>query len=162
MKRTTIWVTLGIVLTLMAFIIVRANARGSNGWCGRGWHGMGPASYLFHELKLNDSQKNQIRSLLETERPIFSAHVHELLAENKQLNALSIQQTADPNKVQQISDRQATTIAALLMEKAQLQSKIYNTVLTPEQRTKADELQAKWESRLDHAAERIQSQPAQR
>lgn len=32
---------------------------------------------------------------------------------------------------------------------------IYWIGLNPEQRTKADELQKKWESRLDHAADRF-------
>jgi Spy/CpxP family protein refolding chaperone len=73
------------------------------------------------------------------------------------MNAMSVAENPDMGRVQAIADRESTTIAALLMEKTQLQSKIYRTVLNPEQRAKADELLKKWESRLDHAADRFRT-----
>jgi hypothetical protein len=61
----------------------------------------------------------------------------------------------DESKVQEIAARQGTTITKLLVEKEQLKSKIYTTVLSPEQRTKADALQEQWHSRLDRIADHI-------
>ena len=81
MRRITLWTTIAVVLALTAFVIVRAEARGPRGWRGCGWHHRGPASYLAHELKLNDAQRAQIRTLWQAERPAVSADVHELLAE---------------------------------------------------------------------------------
>jgi Spy/CpxP family protein refolding chaperone len=46
----------------------------------------------------------------------------------------------DEVKVRAIADKQAAILAQLLVERQRLISKIYNDVLTPEQRTKADEL----------------------
>jgi CheY-like chemotaxis protein len=66
------------------------------------------------------------------------------------------------SKVQEIADNEAATIARLLVEKKRLQSKIYSTVLTPEQRAKAHELQKRWESRLDRVADRFQTQPTKK
>jgi len=40
-------------------------------------------------------------------------------------------------------------VAKLLVEKEHFKQKIYSTVLTPEQRTKADELQSHWHERMD-------------
>lgn len=162
MKRITIWCTVVVVLGLMAFIIVRAEARGRRGWCGHGWHRPGPLGYLAHDLKLSDAQRAQIRTLWQTERPTLSANIHEFLVENKEMNALAAQQNPDQSKVDEIAHRQATTIAALLVEKEQLQSKIYTTVLNPEQRARADELQKKWQSRLDDAADRLGTQPREK
>ena len=162
MKRFTIWSTAAVVLALMAFVIVRAEARGPRSWRSICWHHRGPASFLAHDLKLSDAQRTQIRTLWQMERPAVSAHIHEILTENRKMNAIAVQENPDPGKVQEIADREATTIAALLVEKEQLQSKIYSTVLNPEQRAKADELQKKWASRLDHAADRLGTQSTEK
>jgi len=164
MKRITIWSTVAAVLVLTAFLIVRANANTleRRGWCGHGWHHPWLMSYLAHDLKLSDAQRTQIQTLWQTERPAISTHIHELLAENKEMNALAVQENPDQNKAEEIAGRQAATITALLVEKEQLQSKIYRTVLNPEQRVKADELRKKWESRLDHVADRLGNQPSEK
>jgi Spy/CpxP family protein refolding chaperone len=158
MKRITIWASVAVVLAVLAVVIVRAEARGSHGWCGRGWHRGGPASYLAHELKLSDAQRAQIGALWQTERPTVSADIHQFLAENRDMNAIAAQGNPDPSKVQEIANREGATIAALLVEKERMQSKVYSTVLNPEQRAKADELLKKLESRLDRGAERLGTQ----
>lgn len=162
MKRITIWATAAVVLVLMAVAVLRAETRGRQGWCGHGWYHPGPASYLAHELKLSDAQRAQIHTLWQAERPTLSARIHELLAENKEMDAMTVRENPDQSKVQDIADREAATIAALLVEKERLQSTIYSTVLKPEQRAKADELQMKWESRLDRVAGRFATKPADR
>ena len=163
MKRVTIVSTVAVVvLLLMAFVVVRAGARGRRAWCGPGWRHRGPVSYLARELKLNDAQRAQIQALWLTERPAVSADLHELLAENQAVNALAAQEHPDPGKVQESAGREAATIAKLLLEKEQLQAKIYWTVLNPEQRAKADALDKKWESRLDRAADRLAARPAEK
>jgi Spy/CpxP family protein refolding chaperone len=160
MKRITIWATVALVLVLVAVVIVRAEGRGRHGWCGHGWHRAGPASYLAHELKLSDAQRAQVRTLWQAERPILSADLHQLLAENKEMNAIVAQGNRGPGEVQEIANREGTMIAALLVEKERMQSKIYSTVLNSEQRAKADELQKKLESHLDRAADHLGTQPA--
>jgi Spy/CpxP family protein refolding chaperone len=162
MKRIALWATLAVVLVLIAVVVVRADARGSFGWCGHRWHHPRPVSYFAHDLNLNSVQKAKIQTLWEAERPTISADLHEFLAENKEMNAIAVQGNPDQNKVQKIADREATTIAKLLVEKVRLQSKIYSTVLTPEQRAKADELQKKWESRLGRVADCVGTQPAEK
>jgi Spy/CpxP family protein refolding chaperone len=155
MKRITILSTLVVVLLVTGFVIVRAEARSRHGWYGHRWHHGGPTGYIVHELKLNDAQKAQIRTLWQEERPTLSAHIHEFLDENKEMNAIASNGNPDQTEVQKIADREANTIAAVLVEKAHLQSKIYSTVLDPEQRAKAGELQEKWEARLGHAADHL-------
>ena len=160
MKRIAIASTVAVVLVLMTGVFLWANTRGRRGWCGHHWH-PGPVSYLAHSLKLNHAQKAQIRTLWQMEAPTISADLHELLTENKEMNAIAVRENPDQRRVKEIADREAATIAALLVEKERLQSKIFMTVLNPEQRTKADELQNKWESRLDRVADRLGTQPAE-
>ena len=162
MKRIVLWTTASVVLVLMAAVILRADARRSGGWCGHGWRHRGPVSFMAHELKLNRTQEAKIQTLWQTERPTISAELHEFLAKNKEMNAIAVQANPDQSKVQEIADREAATIGKLLVEKMRLQSKIYSTVLTPEQRAKADELQKKWDSRLDRVADHFATQPAEK
>lgn len=102
----------------------------------------------------------RIQALWQAERPTISANLHEVLAENKEMNAIATQ--GNPEQVQATADREAATIAKLLLEKVSLQSTIYSTVLIPEQRVKADELQKKWEARLDRVADHFAAQPAEK
>jgi Spy/CpxP family protein refolding chaperone len=159
-KRTVLWTTAAVALILMAVVILRADARRNGGWCGHGWHHRGPVSFMAHELKLDQTQMARIQALWQAERPTISANLHEVLAENKEMNAIATQ--GNPEQVQATADREAATIAKLLLEKVSLQSKIYSTVLTPEQRVKADELQKKWEARLDRVADHFAAQPAEK
>jgi Spy/CpxP family protein refolding chaperone len=155
MKRIVIWSTAVVVLVLIAGVVVRAGARRGGGWCGHRWHRPGLVSHFAHALNLDRAQKAKIQTIWEAERPTISADLHEFLAEDKEMNAIAVQGNSDPSKVQEIADREATTIAKLLVDKMRVQSKIYSTVLTAEQRAKADELQSKWESRLERVADRV-------
>ena len=162
MKRIVLWITAGVALVLIAVVVLRADARRSGGWCGHGWRHHGPTSYVAHELKLDRGQEAKIETLWQTDRPTISAGLHEFLAEEKAMNAIAVEGNPDVSKVREITDREAATIAALLAEKMRLQSKIYSTILTPEQRAKADELQKRWESRLDRVADRFAMQPEEK
>jgi Spy/CpxP family protein refolding chaperone len=160
MKRITIVSIVAAVLFLTGLVIVQAESRGRHGWCGNRWYRLGPANYLAHELKLSDAQRTQIWKVLQAERPIAAVHIHELLADNKEFNTIATNDRADQNAIQKVADREAATIATLLVEKARLQSQIYSTVLNSDQRAKAIELENKLESRMERAAHRLDTQPA--
>ena len=55
----------------------------------------------------------------------------------------------DEIKARAIADNQAAILTQLLVERQRLISKIYNDVLTPEQRTKADELRKHMHDRAE-------------
>src|ERR1700758_4336690 len=157
MKWIVIWSCATVLVIVAAVAIARADARGWHRWCGRGWEGhFGPMGYVAHELKLNDAQRQQIQSMWQTEKPAISGLVHELAAEGKEMDEATAKGNLDEGKVQEIASRQGETIAKLLVEKEHFKSKIYTTVLTPEQRTKADELQSRWHNRLDHMSDKLQ------
>jgi Spy/CpxP family protein refolding chaperone len=151
MKRILIWSCAALLVVVAGVAIARADVRGWHGCVGHRWGShFGPMGYVAHELKLNDAQRGQIRSMWQTEKPAVSGLVQELGAESKEMDAATAKGNVDEGKVQEIASRQGATIAKLLVEKEHFKSKIYSTVLNPEQRTKADELQARWHDRMDH------------
>ena len=151
MKRIVIWSCAALLVVVAGVAIARADVRGWHGCIGHKWgHHFGPMGFVAHELKLDDAQRKQIQSMWQTEKPAVHGLVHELAAESKEMDAATAKGNLDESKVQEIAARQGTTIAKLLVEKEHFKSKIYATVLNPEQRTKADELQARWHERMDH------------
>jgi Spy/CpxP family protein refolding chaperone len=155
MKRFMIWSSVALLLVVVSIVVARADGPRWHGWGSRGWGHHGPLGYVAHELNLSDAQRSQIKSMWLTERPTVASLVQELASEGKEMDSATAQGNLDESKVQPIAARQGETIAKLLVEKERLKSRIYTTVLTPEQRTKADELQKTWHSRLDHLAARI-------
>jgi Spy/CpxP family protein refolding chaperone len=151
MKRFLIYSSTALLLVLVGLAIARADAPR---W--HRWRHHTPLGYVAHELKLNDAQRSQIKSIWQAERPTLSSLVREFAAENKEMDAATVQGNLDESKVQEIASRQGATVAKLLVEKERLKSKIYTAVLTPEQRTKADQLEGRWHSRLDRIADRIE------
>lgn len=147
MKRIALWSSVAVLVVIMAVVIARADVR--RGWCGHGWHNHPNAlGYIAHKLNLNQAQRQQIQSLWQSEKPTIMTLVSEFAAESKEMDQATANGNLDENKVQKIAQRQGDTVAKLLIEKERFRSKVYATVLTPEQRTKADELQAQWHERL--------------
>jgi Spy/CpxP family protein refolding chaperone len=157
MKRVVIWSSVALLLVAIGIIVARADGPGRHRWGDRGWSHHGPLGYVAHELNLSNAQKSQIKSMWEAERATVASLVQELASEGKEMDSVTAQGSLDESKVQAIAARQGETIAKLLVEKERFKSKVYTTVLNPEQRTKADELLKRWHSRLDHVAARIGS-----
>ena len=155
MKRIVIW-SCAAVLVVAGLAIARADVRGWHGCFGRGGAHFGPMGYVAHELKLNDAQREQIRSMWLTEKPAIFGLVHELAAEGKEMDQATAQGNLDEGKVQEIAARQGVTLSKLLVEKEHFKTKIYASVLNSEQRTRADKLQSQWHERLDHLGKEME------
>ncbi len=163
MKRVVIWSSVASLLVIAGVLIVRAEvvrADGGpwHGWGRGGWcHGGGPLGYVAHELKLNDAQRAQIKTMWGEERPTVASLVKELADESREMDAATAKGNLDDGRVQALASRQGETIAKLLVEKEHFKGKVYANVLNQEQRDKADELVKKWHSRFDRIASRIES-----
>ena len=157
MKRFTIWSGVVLLVVMVSIVIVRADGPRRYGWGSGEWGHQGPFGFVVHELKLSDAQRSQIKLMWLAERPAVASLVQELASEGKEMESATAQGNLDESKVQAIASRQGETIAKLLVEKERLKSRIYTAVLTPEQRTKADEMQKTWHSRLERLASRIES-----
>jgi Spy/CpxP family protein refolding chaperone len=149
MKQRLVW--LGAILMIVGLGVVFARAYSP---MGHRWY-RGGFRHIARELNLSRTQRSQIESIWEAEKPTVAALAGEFAGEDKEMASLTAQGTFDEGKVQAIADRQGTTLAKFLVEKEKMKSKIYATVLTPEQRAKADKLQERWHSRLDGLAGRL-------
>ena len=155
MKRFMIWSGVALLLVAAGIFVARAHGSGRQGFGRGGWSHHGPLGYVAYELNLSDAQKSQIQSMWEAERPTVAPLVQELASESREIDSVTAQGNLDDSKVEAIAARQGATIAKLLVEKERFKSKVYTTVLNPEQRTKADELLKEWHSHLDYAAARM-------
>jgi Spy/CpxP family protein refolding chaperone len=151
MKRFLIYSSVTLLLVVSGLVVARADAPR---W--HRWHHPDPLGYISHELNLTDSQKSQVKSMWQAEKPNLSSLVREFRDEAKEMDTATAQGNLDQNRVQEIASRQGATVARLLVEKERFKANIYTTVLTPEQRTKADELQKRWQSRLDRMVSRFE------
>ena len=156
MMRRVVWRTLSAALIVVGITVAWTQTRTWRGNHGPIWFHHGPMGYVVHELDLSGTQKSQIKTIWEGERPNISVLVREFASEQKEMDALTFQEgSADEGKMQDISTRQGATLARLLAEKEKITGKIYSQVLNPAQRTKADELRNRWSSRLEHVADQI-------
>jgi len=156
MMRKIVWTTLGTALIIVGITAASTQTRTWRGGHGPFWFDHGPMGYIAHELDLSDTQKSQIKTIWEGERPNIAELVREFASEQKEMDAVTFQNGApDEARIQDITTRQGATLAKLLAEKEKLTGKIYSQVLNPAQRTKADELRKHWSSHLEHVADRI-------
>ena len=156
MMRRIVWITLSAALIVVGITAAWAQTKTWRGGHGPIWFHRGPMGFVARELDLSDTQKSQIKTIWEGERPNISHLVREFASEQKEMDALTFQDgAADEGRIHDISARQGATLAKLLAEKETLTGKIYSQVLNPAQRTKADELRKDWSSRLEHVADRI-------
>ena len=149
MKRITIW-SCAVLLALAGIAIAGASVQRWHGYSGHRWGHFRAMAYVAHELNLSDVQRHQIRSLGQAERPAVSGLIQEFAAESKEMDEATANGKFDESTVQQIASRQGTTLSKLLVEKEHFTTRIYTSVLSPEQRTKADKLQSRWHEHLDH------------
>ncbi len=144
-------VVIGVIaLVGVAGIAVARASYSRFGGCHRG-----PFGFMARQLNLTDSQKAQVKTIWQAERPRVSSLVRELADEQTQMNAATAQGNFDAAKVQLLANNQAATISKLLLEKEKIVNQVYTGVLTPEQRVKADQWKAKWPEHLNKMAERI-------
>ncbi len=153
MKSKYVLLALAMVL-LVAGVVVLAHAQAMQnkdmhrgGWFGRG-HGMF-LQHMARYLDLTDAQKAQIKSLWDAQRPAMQPLLKQLAAGRKDMLAATANGAFDQAKVQAIASQQAQTMAQLTVLREQLQSKIYNTVLTSDQKAKVDQMRQKQLSHLD-------------
>lgn len=159
-----IWVTAAALL-LIATALLYAQTRSQRGeWgpgMGRGMMGHGFLGHMAQQLQLTDAQKTQIKTLWDAEKPTMLPLIQQLANAHKQMLAITANGAFDEAKVATIANQQSQTLARLMIEKEKLQSQIYNQVLTPEQRAKADQLRQNHAARMDQWLQRMTSAPAE-
>lgn len=112
---------------------------------GRGERRKGPGPSpemvddMAKELGLNAEQTTQIKAIFEGARAGEDARHAKLDELHKQLEAATANGQFDEAKVREIANQQAQLMADQMVEHMRMKSKAYS-IMTPEQRIKADEM----------------------
>lgn len=146
--------TIGAGLLIVAGIVgVAREFRPQRSWfMHRGLWGPPPLAHIAHELDLTTAQREQIKSIWIAELPAVKPMLRQLLDENAQMSSSA--GAFDEANARAVADQQAGTIAQLLVERQRLLSKIYNDVLTPAQRVKADQMRQRLNEHLERFLDR--------
>lgn len=128
---------------------------------GRGFGGPGAHfGFMFKELNLTDAQKQQIKALVQTQRASMKT-VGQQLAQNRlAMLQATANGTFDQAKVQALALQRAQLEAQMTVQHEALQHQIYTQVLTPDQRTKADQLRADEVTRINQRLQKMSEQQA--
>ncbi len=103
------------------------------------------AARIARRLDLTDAQQAKVKSILEAERQNVSPLFAQAAKNRQQLHEATANGKFDEAQVRTIAAQQGQTMTELIVARERVKSKIYNDVLTPEQRTKADELMQRME-----------------
>jgi protein CpxP len=146
MNRKRIVIGLAALLALVGIAALGQSMAGKGGHWRQGGFLNRRIAHLSRALDLSDAQQQQVKALVEAQRPALKGLRQQLVSERQQMLAATQNGQFDEGKVQAIASQQGQTLANLIVARQELQSKIY-TLLTPEQRTKFDQMQQR---RLEH------------
>ena len=113
-------------------------------------------NHISRQLNLTDAQRTQVKTILEAERSKVAPLLAEAGKNRQQLHESTASGKFDEAQVRSIAAQQAQTMTELIVEKERVKAKIYNEVLTPDQRTKADGMLQRMQSHFrDRVHERF-------
>jgi len=94
-------------------------------------------AHVANEIDLTEPQQSRIRTILSTERQSFETLMKQLSQAQRQMREATADGKFDEAQVRAIATGQAQTMTELIVLKERLRTKIFNEVLTPEQRMQA-------------------------
>ncbi len=94
-------------------------------------------AHLVNGIDLTEPQQLRIRVILATERQIFEPLLKQLTQGEQEMREATANGKFDEARVRVIAAGQAQSMTELIVLKERLRAKIYNEVLTPEQRIQA-------------------------
>jgi len=146
----------GLLALALCGAVMLSYAQETTATPSEGWHGRyGRMGYLSRELNLTDAQKEQIKSMVKANRQANLPLMQQVAANKKAMLAATANGNFDQAKFQALANQQGQLMAQLMVQKAAIQHQIYTQVLTPEQRSKADELRAQKIARIDSRMQKM-------
>lgn len=97
-------------------------------------------SRMTRHLELTDAQQAQVKVILEAERGKVAPLLAEAGRNRRQLRDATASGKFDETQVRSLAVQQAQTMTEVIIERERIKAKIYNEVLTAEQRNQADQL----------------------
>ena len=103
-------------------------------------------NYFSDVLDLTQAQQDQMKAIMEKEKPTIQPLVKQLMQAHKDLSAQEDSGTFDEAKVRALAAQNTQTLTELMVQKARIHSEMMQ-VLTADQKTKLAALKAKHEAR---------------
>jgi periplasmic protein CpxP/Spy len=136
-----------LALMLVASVAVSQSAAGPAGGEGFGFeHHL--LNMMTDYLDLTDAQQAQVKQIMATEKPTIMPLVQQLHQTQQQIRQIEESGTFDEAKVRTLASQQAQIMTELIVEKAKIHSQIFNNILTPDQKAKAQKLMARHDARF--------------
>ncbi len=108
-----------------------------------------PMPPFMRELKLTDTQRDQIFKIMHEQAPAFRDKAIAARKAREELRDLGFSAKYDEARVAALTDTEARAMAELTQMRLRTGNQIYQ-LLTPEQKKKAEELKAEFETRVAH------------
>ena len=157
-KRTQFWM-IGGALVLALAVAGAALAQGMHHGMGHGFDFDRMLSHYADVLDLSSSQQDQIKQIWAKEKPTLEPLMQQMHQFHGQMEQLTDNGTFDEAKVRALANQQSQTMVELAVQHARIKSEMLQ-VLTPDQRTKFSQLQAKHEQRMHEHMKGMQGPPA--
>ena len=151
MKKKFLLMT-ALILAMAAGLAATVFAQGPK--MGHGRHGGWMLQHMTKELNLTEAQQAQIKSILQAERA-KTQPIMQQLHKNEQAQNAGVNGNFDEAKAQAFAAGQAQLMTNLIVEKQRTKAQIYS-VLTPEQREKAQTLMQQREQRRQERMQKHQ------
>ncbi|MBZ5654760.1 MAG: Spy/CpxP family protein refolding chaperone [Acidobacteriia bacterium] len=142
--RTTV-----LVIAAAVIVAVAAFAQGMHrhGGPGGGFEHM--LGFYSDYLDLSSAQQDQIKAIMQKEKPALEPLMQQMKQFHSQMNQLDQSGAFDEAKVRAVATQQSQTMIELAVQHARIKSEMLQ-VLTPDQKTKFAQLQAKHEQRMQN------------
>lgn len=155
--KTKFWSVALLALTLSGTTILSCAQQSDTSAPTAAWsgHRHGHMGYFAHELNLTDAQKQQIKTIMQSQRTTMRPVLLQLAENRKAMLTATSGGAFDQAKVQTLANQEAQLKAQLSVQKASIRSQIYNQVLTSDQKAKADQLREKQMARIDQRVQKL-------
>lgn len=143
MKKQAILVTLAAVLL---FVTGTSVAQGPHGDMPMF---EGHVEFMIHSLDLSPQQQATVKSIIEQAHQKFGPSMHEAHDLHVQIQAAALSDNFDATNLRLLIEAHKAALEDLIVGMAQTESDIYR-VLTPEQRTKLQQMIAQHHQQMEH------------
>ena len=147
-----------IIGAAVILAVAAAVAQGMRGHGGRGGfeHMLG---FYSDYLDLSTAQQDQIKAIWQKEKPTLAPLMQQMKQFHSQMSQFDQSGTFDEAKVRALATQQSQTMIELAVQHARIKSEMLQ-VLTPDQKTKFAQFQAKREQRMQQHMQHMQAAPA--
>jgi Spy/CpxP family protein refolding chaperone len=162
MKTKFLAVRVALLALILCGTAALSYAQGPEGPGGPGFEGHNHGGFMMmRELNLTDAQMQQVKALMKAQHQSTRTVGQQL----EQIRIAMLQATAngafDQAKIQTLAAQKAQLEAQMAVQHEALKHQIYTTILTPEQRTKADQLRTEEINRMNEHVQKMAQAPAE-